>query len=73
MKTSANTVDEIEESVISEHAGQLRVFPKEIEKRLIKGLMKTLAEEKADGETVTTFEERLNLACESVFEEGSRD
>lgn len=67
IKNSANTVDEIEDSVIGEHAGQLRVFSKEKERLLIRGLMKALAEEKGDGETVTTFEDRLNAACDEAL------
>jgi len=72
IKTSANTVDEIEDSIVAEHAGQLRIFEKESEKRLIKGLMRALSEEKGDGETTTTFEERLNAACEAVIGESSK-
>ena len=60
------SVEDIEEKLINEHAGQLRVFEKEKEKEIIKGFMHALASEKSEGETVGHFEERIIQAGTSI-------
>jgi DNA repair exonuclease SbcCD nuclease subunit len=53
------SVEETEEALIREHAGQVKVEGLKDEKNLTKDLMTTLSEEKKEGETKTTFEARI--------------
>ena len=67
IKTDARNVEDIEEFLIKEHLGQIKLenLSPEKEEELIKNLMKVLSTEKQEGETVPDFEKR-------VKEEGSR-
>jgi len=59
VKTSASTVDGIENSVISEHIGQVKCFPPEKEKEIAMQLLGALNLEKEEGETISDFEKRV--------------
>ena len=67
IQVSTSSVEEIEHQLICEHAGQLRVFDKDQEKGIIKGLMQSLGTEKGEAETATSFEQRLIEACRAVI------
>jgi len=58
VERSAETVEEIENSIIQEHAGQISL--KDLnEKELMKDLLLALSEEKAEGESATEYEKRI--------------
>jgi len=52
-----NSIEEIEDKLIQEHLGQIKVF--DDERGITKQLIKTLSNEKEEGETNATFEARL--------------
>ncbi len=58
IRTAAKTIDEIEEELIREHKGQVRISSHN-EEELAKKLMKMLDIEKEEGETNITFENRI--------------
>jgi len=68
IKISQKTTQEIEENLISEHAGQLKIFEKEKEKQLTKDLLNTLSAEKQEGEKNTDFEKRLQTEIDTIME-----
>ena len=58
VERTAESVEEIENSVIEEHAGQISL--KDLnEKELMKDLLLALSEEKAEGESATEYEKRI--------------
>jgi DNA repair protein SbcD/Mre11 len=61
IKVDASSREEAEEKLILEHLGQIKVdnLSTEKEKLLTRSFMKTLAEEKNEGETVTVFQKRV--------------
>lgn len=62
IKVQASSVDEIEEKIIKEQLGKIKIKNTTLEKEesLVKSLMHSLSKEKLEGETNTTFENRLN-------------
>jgi hypothetical protein len=68
VKVSQDSVDEIEESLIQEHVGQIdiRLGPQE-EKELTAQLISVLNTEKQEGETQATFEKRLEREAGTVL------
>lgn len=56
IKVSAS-VEDIEDKLIQEHLGQMKIFNQE--KQITKQLMKILAQEKQEGQTNATFEKQL--------------
>jgi len=54
-----HSVDDIEETLITEHSGKSGSFPAEKEKELIRSLMLAFAKEKDEGERVADFEKRV--------------
>lgn len=70
VKISKDSVEEIEESLIKEHAGQIKVEKWDTEKQnqLIKKLMHVLDTEKGEDERVTEFEKRLTDNIYKVLE-----
>jgi len=68
VKVETGSVDEIEERLIKENAGQSGAFDAETEKKMIKGLMNALAAEKEEGENSADFERRLKQTVEKVLE-----
>jgi hypothetical protein len=67
IKGSTGSVDEIENSVIKEHLGQMTLEGKD-EKQIVEELMKVLSTEKDEGEKVAEFERRINHEMQHLFE-----
>jgi hypothetical protein len=67
IKVSTAGVDEIEEALIDEHAGQLKILPKEKEAALAKELMRILSAEKGEGEKVSDFEKRISQDMDKLL------
>ena len=63
------TSDSIEEEVIKEHLGQIKIegIAPDQEKELIKQLIHFLSDEKQEGETNTVFEDRLTKETQDFF------
>ncbi|MDP3765242.1 MAG: DNA repair exonuclease [Nanoarchaeota archaeon] len=70
VKTDAKNVEDIEEFLIKEHLGQIKLENLSLEKEeeLIKNLMKILGTEKQEGETVPDFERRVREEVSRVLE-----
>ncbi len=62
---------EIEDASITEHLGQIKLDGLDVasEKKLVKGLMETLSQERREGERTVDFEKRIKEEVEKVFEE----
>ncbi len=69
LSVQPSSVDEIENRIIKEHLGQIKVesLAPEKEELLAKELMQVLNKEKEEGETNTVFEERLKEEVESLL------
>lgn len=67
IKVSKASVEDIEESLIKEHAGQLKVFPAEKEIMLVKQLMHVLSAEKDEGERIADFEKRITQDVDKLL------
>ena len=70
VKVETGSVDEIEERLINENAGQSGAFDAEKEKKLIKELMITLSAEKGEGENTADFEKRVKKEADSILNGG---
>lgn len=57
IKVDHSPIDEIEDKLIQEHLGQIKIFNNE--KEITKQLIKILSKEKDEGQTNATFEEQL--------------
>lgn len=70
IRTDAGNVDDIEEFLIKEHLGKIKIenLTLEKEEELIKSLMKILSTEKQEGETVPDFERRVREEVGRVLE-----
>ena len=68
IKTSKSSVEEIEETTINEHAGQLGVFDAEKEKELTRELIQMLSAEKEEGEKTADFETRIKKDVDVMLE-----
>jgi len=68
IKTSKSSVEEIEDTAIGEHAGQLGVFNAEREKEIAKELIRVMAYEKEDGEKTADFENRVRADVDALLE-----
>jgi len=51
--------ENVEEDIINEHIGQMKLYDQETEKKLIKNMMKILGSERMEGEKVYEFESRI--------------
>jgi len=67
IKTSKSSVEEIEETAIQEHSGQLGVFEAEKEKELTAELIRLMSTEKEEGEKSADFEERVKIDIDSLL------
>ena len=69
IKIDVSSVEEVEEKLIKEHLGQIKVdsIPAEKEKDLTKDIMHTLQTEKLEGEKVADFEKRIKDEMEKVL------
>ena len=70
IKIEKESVEDIEESLIKEHLGQIKVKDLDIskEEKLTKELMKILNQERKEGERVIDFEKRVNEEVEKILE-----
>ncbi|MBI2656367.1 hypothetical protein HYX03_01355 [Candidatus Woesearchaeota archaeon] len=70
IKTDARNVEDVEEFLIKEHLGQIKLENLSLEKEeeLIKNMMKILSTEKQEGETVPDFERRVKEEVGRVLE-----
>ena len=59
IKVDYQSVEDIEQKLINEHAGQSKAFPVDREKELAHQLLHILAKEKEEGETTADFEKRV--------------
>jgi DNA repair protein SbcD/Mre11 len=59
IKIDYESVEEIEQKLVDEHAGQSKAFPVEKEKEIAHQLLHSLAKEKEEGETTADFEKRV--------------
>ncbi len=60
IKVSTASIEDLEHTLIKEHAGQLKIMPAEKEITLAKELMRALSAEKDEGERVADFEKRIS-------------
>jgi len=65
-----NTPEDVEEAIIKEHLGQIRVkgFDSETEMRLTREMMHLLSSEKHEGEKVYEYEERVKKEVDRLLE-----
>ena len=68
IKVSKNSVEEIEESTINEHAGQLGVFEAGKERELAKEMIRVLCTEKDEGEKTADFEKRIKADVDALLQ-----
>ena len=70
-KKPEQTIEQIQESIINEHLGQIPIggMNKEQECALTKKLLLMFATEKNEGETTADFEERVQKEADGVFKE----
>jgi hypothetical protein len=67
IKVSTAGVDEIEEKLLKEHSGQLKIMPKEKEELLAKEMMRILSAEKGEGEKSADFEKRISQDVDKML------
>ena len=67
VRVSTSGVDEIEEKLLKENSGQLKIMPKEKEEALAKDLMRVLSAEKEEGEKVADFEKRISQDMDKLL------
>lgn len=65
VKVSADSIDELEEKIISEHLGQSGISE---ERKIIESFMHDLDTDKLEGETAQTFEARIIREAERIVE-----
>ncbi len=69
IKTVSESIEQIEEDVIQEHAGQVKTFFSDKEKLLAKDLLQVLQIGKHEGEKVADFEKRLKDELDQLLDE----
>jgi len=67
IKVSTAGVEDIEDKLITEHAGQLKIMPAAQEITLAKELMRVLTAEKDEGERVSDFEKRISADVDRLL------
>ncbi|MFH1771000.1 MAG: metallophosphoesterase [archaeon] len=67
IKIDSTSVEDVEESVFKEHLGQIKTSFSDNEETIAKELMKTLSEEKHEGEKVYEYEERVKKEIEKLL------
>jgi hypothetical protein len=67
IKVSTASVDELEDKIIKEHAGQLKLLPASEEITLAKELMRVLSAEKDEGERIADFEKRISQDMDKLL------
>ncbi len=64
---SKASVEDIEDALVKEHAGQLKMMPADQEITLAKELMRALSAEKDEGERVADFEKRISQDVDKLL------
>lgn len=67
IRTSHNTITEIEQQIIKENTGQSITYPKEQEMQLMHDLIKTFSTTKHDGEKIHDYNERLKNEADQLL------
>jgi len=67
IKVSTASVEDIEERLIMEHAGQLKLMPPDKEAALAKELIRVLSAEKDEGERIIDFEKRISQDVDKLL------
>jgi len=69
IKTNTHSIEDVESSIIKEHLQQIKVadLTAEKEERLIKNLMQQLSTERQEGETISTFENRIKEELRNIL------
>ncbi len=68
IKASKSSIEEIEESTISEHAGQLGIFNADKERELAKEMIRVLSADKDEGEKSADFEKRIKADVDALLQ-----
>lgn len=69
VKIDSSSVEDVENTIIKEHLGQIKTYFSEKEEETTRQLMKTLSEEKDEGEKVYEYEERIKREVEKILEQ----
>jgi len=67
IKISHQNLEEAEDAIIQEHAGQSKVFSAEEEKKLVKALIQAFNAEKGEGERIGDFEVRVGENADHIL------
>ncbi len=67
IKVSQSSVEDIEDAMIAEHAGQLKALSPEKEKQVIKDLLRAFDGEKDEGEKIADFEKRIKAHVDQIL------
>ncbi|NQU98217.1 exonuclease SbcCD subunit D [Candidatus Woesearchaeota archaeon] len=68
IKISSSSVEEVENAIMKEHLGQIKTSFSDKEEEITRKLIKTLSEEKHEGEKVYEYEERMKKEIEKILE-----
>lgn len=67
IKISSSSVEDVENTIIKEHLGQIKTSFSDKEESITKELIKTLAQEKHEGEKVYEYAERVKKEVEKII------
>ncbi|MFH1072223.1 MAG: metallophosphoesterase [Nanoarchaeota archaeon] len=67
IKISQNTAEDIEEALIKEHLGQVKVDFAEQEEQITRQLIKVLSSEKSEGESLTEYNSKIKNMVKEVL------
>ncbi|MEK6964055.1 MAG: hypothetical protein AABX70_06495, partial [Nanoarchaeota archaeon] len=67
VKIDISTADDLEDALIKEHLGQIKISFKDQEEPFIKQLMKTLSIEKDEGEKKYEYEAKLKKMVDEIL------
>lgn len=68
IKVKSSSVEEVEKNIIKEHLGQINTSFSEKEEDLTKELLKSLSQEKHEGEKVYEYQNRVKKEVEKILE-----
>jgi len=67
IKINSSSVEEIENTIIKEHLGQIKTYFSEQEEEIAHKLLKELSSEKNEGEKVSDYNERIKTEIEKII------
>lgn len=67
IQVQQSSVDEIEQNILKEHTGQIKIYAKEKELALAKELMQILIQEKDEAELTQQFEKRIIADAQKII------